>query len=160
MAVAKRQGREKPAKIEQRKVRGPEWGPQVKQTALLASPIYIRQAQGEEKKSFKRGAKELGLSLSSICIFWVGMPSRLEEYFPLFSKLNWAVTRSSNSGPCKSCNTGLYKSCNTGPSEDGNAGPSLRTFVVRRQNWGNYTLPGQRSEGKRTPIQYEIKHQL
>ena len=47
MVVAKRQGREKPAKIEQRKVkegRGLEWGPQVDQTALLDSPIYIRQA--------------------------------------------------------------------------------------------------------------------
>ena len=42
--VAKRQGKEKPVKIEQRKVQGPEWGPQVKQTALLASPIYIGQA--------------------------------------------------------------------------------------------------------------------
>ena len=39
---AKRQRREKPVKIEQRKVQGP----QVKQTALLASPIYIGQAQG------------------------------------------------------------------------------------------------------------------
>ena len=47
MAVAKRQRREKPAKIEQRKVRGPECGPQVKQTPLLAGPIYIGQAQGE-----------------------------------------------------------------------------------------------------------------
>ena len=27
-----------------------EWGPQVKQTAVLTSPIYIGQAQGEEKK--------------------------------------------------------------------------------------------------------------
>ena len=42
MAEAKRQRREKPVKIEQRKVQGP----QVKQTALLASPIYIGQAQG------------------------------------------------------------------------------------------------------------------
>ena len=48
--MAKRQGREKPTKLEPRKVRGPEWGPQIKQTALLASPIYIRQAQGEEEK--------------------------------------------------------------------------------------------------------------
>ena len=31
MVVAKRQGREKPMKIKQRKVRGPEWVPQVKQ---------------------------------------------------------------------------------------------------------------------------------
>ena len=37
MVVAKRQGREKPPKIEQRKVRGPEGGPQVEQTALLAA---------------------------------------------------------------------------------------------------------------------------
>ena len=49
MEVAKRQGREKPAKIEQRKVQGLERGPQVEQTALLDSPIYIGQAQGEEK---------------------------------------------------------------------------------------------------------------
>jgi len=41
--VAKRQGREKPAKIEKRKVRGP----QVKQTTLLAGPIYTGQVQGE-----------------------------------------------------------------------------------------------------------------
>ena len=47
MAVAKRQGREKPMKTEQKKVRGPEGGPQVKQTTLLAGPIYIGQAQGE-----------------------------------------------------------------------------------------------------------------
>ena len=46
MAVAKRPGREKPAKIEQRKVFGRKEGPQVKQTTLLAGPIYIRQAQG------------------------------------------------------------------------------------------------------------------
>ena len=49
MAVAKSHGREKPAKIEQRKVRGPEWGPQVEKTALLAGPIYMGQAQGEAK---------------------------------------------------------------------------------------------------------------
>ena len=62
MAVAKRQGREKPAEIEQRKVWGPEWGPQVEQTALLESPIYLGQAQGEEKH-IERGAKGLSLSL-------------------------------------------------------------------------------------------------
>ena len=50
MAVAKRQGREKPMKIEQRKVQEPEWEPQVEQTAALASPIHIGQAQGEGKK--------------------------------------------------------------------------------------------------------------
>ena len=57
MTVAKRQRREKPVKIEQRKVQGPEWGPQVKQTALLASPVYIRQAQGEEKNIQKEEPK-------------------------------------------------------------------------------------------------------
>ena len=50
MAVAKIQRGEKPAKIEQRKVWGPEWEPPVKQTAFLASPVYIGQGQGEEKK--------------------------------------------------------------------------------------------------------------
>ena len=39
MAVAERQGREKPVKIEESKVQGPERGPQVEQTALLAGPI-------------------------------------------------------------------------------------------------------------------------
>ena len=35
--------------MEQKKIWGLEWEPQVKQTALLASPIYIEQAQeGEE----------------------------------------------------------------------------------------------------------------
>ena len=56
MAVAKNK-EEKPTKIEQRKVQGPEWEPQVKQKALLAIPIYIGQARGEDKKHIKRGAK-------------------------------------------------------------------------------------------------------
>ena len=43
MVVAKRQRREKPVKIEQRKVREQS----EYQTALLASPIYTGQAQGE-----------------------------------------------------------------------------------------------------------------
>ena len=47
MAVAKRPGREKPAKIEQRKVFGRKEGPQVKQTTLLPGPIYLRQALGQ-----------------------------------------------------------------------------------------------------------------
>ena len=47
MAVAKRQAREKPVKIEQRKVGGPEWGLQVEQHSRL-SPICMGQAQGEE----------------------------------------------------------------------------------------------------------------
>ena len=69
MAVAKRQGREKPAKIEQRKVRGPEWGTQVEQTAFLASPIYIGQARGEEKTYKKRSQRAGGLSVSRTGLF-------------------------------------------------------------------------------------------
>ena len=70
MAVAKRQGREKPVKIEQRKVWGLEWEPQVEQTALLASPIYIGQAQGEGKKKniYKVEPKDWGF-LARLCTF-------------------------------------------------------------------------------------------
>ena len=59
MVVAKRQGREKPKKIEQKEVQT-----QVEQTTLLYRLIYIVQVQGEEKKHVKRGAKGLGVSLS------------------------------------------------------------------------------------------------
>ena len=45
----------------QRKVWGPEWGLQVEQTALPASPICIGQTQGREKH-IKIGAKGLFLS--------------------------------------------------------------------------------------------------
>ena len=53
MVVAKRQGGEKPTKIEQRKVKGrskdgPRTGVRTSgRTALLASPICIGKAQGE-----------------------------------------------------------------------------------------------------------------
>ena len=63
--MAKRQRREKPIKIEERNVQGPELGPQVKETALLASAIYTGQARGR-RKIIKRGAKiELGHVFSS-----------------------------------------------------------------------------------------------
>ena len=75
--VAKRQGRKKPTKIERRKVQGLEWGPQVKQAALLASPIYIGQAQGEEKKHIERGAYfGLGASLLFTCLGWHALTPR------------------------------------------------------------------------------------
>ena len=67
MVVAKRLGREKPAKIEQRKVRGLDGGPRAEQTALLASPVYIGQAQGEGKKTYKKRSQRAGaLSLRLI----------------------------------------------------------------------------------------------
>ena len=52
----------------------------MKQTALLASPVYIGQAQGEEKRQIKRGAKIE--PRSSLHFFWVGPPSRLKDAFP------------------------------------------------------------------------------
>ena len=54
MTVAKRQRREKPMKTEERKVWGLEWEPEVKQTALLASPNYIGQAPGRRETYKKR----------------------------------------------------------------------------------------------------------
>ena len=73
MAVSKRQGREKPAKIEQRKVKGrskdqSEDFRQNKQHSWL-SPICIGQVEVEEKKHIKGGAKHArshSLSLSSM----------------------------------------------------------------------------------------------
>ena len=75
MEEAKRQGREKSAKIEQRKVQGLEWGPQVEQTAFLASPIYIEQTQGEEKTYKKRSRRAGGLSVSHACSFFLSLSS-------------------------------------------------------------------------------------
>ena len=112
MAVAKKQRREKPEKIEQRRVLGQEWGPQVKQTALLASPVYIGQVQGKEKNHIKRGAK-IGLGASLLfASFGLACPHTSRMYFPLLSKSNWAVTWSCNTGPSKEITQG----CNTGPS--------------------------------------------
>ena len=75
MMVAKRQGRGKPRKIEQRKVGGSSEDPQVEETALLASPIYKGQAQGEEEKNIKRGAKGPGVSHSCSLISLSPSPS-------------------------------------------------------------------------------------
>ena len=105
MVVAKRQGREKPMKIEQRKVRGPEWGPQVEQITPLAGPIYIRQAQGEGEKTYKKSSQRAGAGSLLFESFGSACPHASWMYFPLFSKLNWAVTQS--------CNTDLSKSWDT-----------------------------------------------
>ena len=84
MAVPKRQGREKPWKIEQR----PEWGPQVGQTALLASTIYKGRPRASEKHKKRSQRAGVGGSLPralcfflSLCVFWVGMPSCLKDVF-------------------------------------------------------------------------------
>ena len=94
MAVAKRQGREKPVKTEQRKVQEPEWGPQAEQTALLPSPFYIWKTQGEEKaqKEEPKGQGSLSrkfivsvffFSLSYLCVFRSAWPHASRMYFPI-----------------------------------------------------------------------------
>ena len=82
MAVAKRQERENSAKIEQRKFRGSESGPQVKQTAFLASPIYIGQARVGGKKTYKKRNQGARAPLSSS--LWVNRPSRLKDVFSCY----------------------------------------------------------------------------
>ena len=75
MAMAKRQGREKPAKIEQRKVKGrsedqsDEDFRYNKQHSWL-SPICIGQAQVEEKKKTykRRSQSSFSLSFSPACM--------------------------------------------------------------------------------------------
>ena len=103
MAVAKRQGRETPTKTN--KGRCEDWSEE-EQTALLASVIYIGQAQGEGK-TYKKGARRLGVSLSpahtqapclsfslsSLHAFWVGMPSRLEDVFSLIFQIKLICLR-------------------------------------------------------------------
>ena len=80
MAVAKRQGKEKPTKVEQRKVGGPECRPQVEQAALLGGPDYRGQARGGEE-NVKRGAK--GWGLSPVRVFGVSMPHSSRRYLLL-----------------------------------------------------------------------------
>ena len=95
MAVAKRQRKEKPTKIERRKVWGPEWGPQVKQTALLASPIYIMQTQGEGDKYIKGGSLEWSKPLFFAC-FGSGRPHSLRVFYPLFFLIKLSCNTSSS----------------------------------------------------------------
>ena len=64
MVVAKRQGRGKHAKIEQSKVQGPEWGLQVKPTALGASPIYI--VPGGGGKTYEKWSQNWAGDISSL----------------------------------------------------------------------------------------------
>ena len=86
MAVAKRQGREKPAEIEQRKVKGRSED-RSEDFALLAKPSLHSAGRGRWKH-IKRGIKGLWPSFSlslqrtgalfSSCL-WVDMPSCLED---------------------------------------------------------------------------------
>ena len=91
MAVAKRQGREKPAKIEQRKVKGRS-RTRVRtsgRTALLTKPNLHGAGPGGRKKHIKRGAKGLSLSLpltrghSTLRIFGSTGPHTSKMDFPV-----------------------------------------------------------------------------
>jgi len=91
MAVAKRQGRGKPAKIEQRKVKGrsedqSEDFRQDKQHSWL-SPICIGQAQVEEKKPIKGGAKALSHTLSHVRALFLSLSHSLSLSCYLLNKI-------------------------------------------------------------------------
>ena len=90
MPVAERQGREMPAKTEQRKVK--DWSEDLRQNKehswLIA--IYTGQAQGEEKNTQKEEPEDPEfpslplatlLALSPLRVSWVVMPSCLEDAF-------------------------------------------------------------------------------
>ena len=85
MAVAKRQGREKPAKIEQKKVRGMRTSGKTNNTP--GWPHLHRTGPGREKH-IKRGAKASSLSLScalgcsSLRVFGSMCPHALKMDFP------------------------------------------------------------------------------
>ena len=53
--------------MEQKKIQGLEWEPQVKQTALLASPIHIGQAEEGRGQTYKKEEAKMdwGLSLGT-----------------------------------------------------------------------------------------------
>ena len=64
--------------------RGLEWEPQVKQTALLASPSYIEQTQGEEKK-------EKNEPLSLLLLGWPALMA--QDLFLFACQIKLSVTK-------------------------------------------------------------------
>ena len=100
MVVAKRKGREKPTKIEQRKVKGPRTGVRTSgRMALLAKPDLHRTGPGGRKKHKKRSQRafsffslslflslslslSLSLGRSSLCIFGLMCPHASKMDFP------------------------------------------------------------------------------
>ena len=80
MAVAKRQRREKPMKLEQRTDQS-ESLMQNKQPSLHRAALQFTEGRlrGRRKKHIKRGAKFE--PLASLPIFRVGLPSRLKDVF-------------------------------------------------------------------------------
>ena len=65
---------------------------------LMASPIYIGQAQGEEEKNMQKEESKLNWGFSSFWLFWFAHPYASRMYFPMLAKENWAVTQSYNTG--------------------------------------------------------------
>ena len=70
----------------------------MKQTALLASSIYVGQAQEEKKKHIKRGAKIE--PLASLQVFWVGPPSHFKDAFSFACQIKLSY----NTGPSVASN--------------------------------------------------------
>ena len=91
MAVAKRQRKEKPMKIEQRKVQGPEGN-------LRWAPSLHRVSSGWGEKIHKKKSQKLSpsVSLSSLLFFCVSLRSCLRDVFSFVFQIQL------------SCNTELY----------------------------------------------------
>ena len=68
--------------MEQKNIREPVLEPQVKQTALLASPVYIGQAQKEGDKTYKERKTR---RIEASPLGWAH-PHPLMVYFPLLAK--------------------------------------------------------------------------
>ena len=85
IVVAKRQRKKKPTKVGKE---CPRTGVRtlVKKTALLASPIYTGQAQEEEKKNTKRGAKIEPQASLLFVSFGLACPHTSRMYFTLLAK--------------------------------------------------------------------------
>ena len=83
-------------KTEQRKVRGLEWGPQVKQTALLASPVNTGQVQKEETKYIKKRSQNWASLFFWVAPYTLGMyflclPSKTELYPNCYTGLTFQI---------------------------------------------------------------------
>ena len=126
--------------VEQRKVQGPEQGLQAEQTALLASPIYIGQVQGEENKMYKKRSQNW--ARASLRIFWVNPPSHTEKAMaPHSSTPAWKIPWMEEPGRLQSMG-----SRRVGP--DSVTSLSLFTFMHWRRKWQPTPmfLPGESQE--------------
>ena len=87
--MTKIEGRGKPMKIEQREVQGPECGPQLELTTLLASPVYRGQARGRKsiQKELPKGWGPLSFLRAGVLFssrLRVNMLSHLEDGFSCY----------------------------------------------------------------------------